>query len=56
MPPRRGDPGVAEGIRIDEIRSGGQRAAEGFLKSQLAEAGKRTQQAEVALNSYRKRY
>ena len=39
-----------------EIRSGGQRAAQEFLNSQLIEIGKRTEQAEVALNAYRKRY
>ena len=39
-----------------EIRSSGQRAAEEFLKSQLTEISKRTEESEAALNAYRKRY
>ncbi len=38
-----------------EIRSGAQRVAEEFLKSQLADIGKRTEQSEAALNAYRQR-
>ena len=39
-----------------EIRSGAQRRAVAFLKLQLIDIGKRTQQAEAALNAYRKQH